>query len=919
MRAVAAADGSVGRIFEGHLNARRAARRRRARAAAHGRARRGPRRAACSASGAPTPRPARASRRARAARRRCALTATKIFCSGAGGLDRALVHRARAEASAPRLAYVDLADGRRDRPRLVPRRRHARVGEPPRGLRRRAGPRAARRAGRARRASRGSRATRSAPPRAWAGIADAAVDAALADLAARARARRPARARRRADRDRARRRSTAGSSTRRPRRPERRPARRSRSSCASAVADAGRDDARRGRARVRLAPVRDRHGARPRAARLRAVRAPAPARPAGRPARAAPRWRRAMRAARSRPAYFERLYAGDPDPWDFATSAVRARRSTTRRSPRSAAAASRIGARGRLLDRRAHRAARRRAASGCSRSTSPRPRCEQRARLARVPNVTFERRELPEELPAGAFDLIVSSEVLYYLDAARVRRDARRDRPRARAPGRCSRSTGATPTGTYPLRGDEVHARLRAPLRPARLTRATADYVLERFDAHERLVIVGGGPAGLAAARGYREAGGDGDVTLVTPEPTRPTCARRCPRSSCAARPTRRSPLEAAAWYAEHGIEVRHGATVERARPGAARSRSPAARRWRTTPACSPPAPSRTAARPGRRGCARAALLADRARAARARRPRARDRDRHRLHRLRGGRLARDARAPGDARDRGGSRRRRAWARRPGGGSRAGCASSASRCGSARGRGDRATSMRTSSWPRSAIRPRSKHRRARRGLAVEDGRIATDERMRTSAAASRGRRRRPRPQRRRRPPLPVEHWGEALTTGEVAGRRRRRATREWDEAPGFWSTIGDAHAQVRGVGRRLRRGAAGRPRRRRLHRLVRHAAASPSACSPTSATRTTSAAASWSRRERRCRELSPPDLLRAASSCPRATRRRSIGALHARARGPAGRRRAEYEVLLVLDRCTRRDRGARPRRGRAAA
>ena len=33
-----------------------------------------------------------------------------------------------------------------------------------------------------------------------------------------------------------------------------------------------------------------------------------------------------------------------------------------------------------------------------------------------------------------------------------------------------------------------------------------------------RLVIVGGGAAGLAAARGYREAGGDGEVELLTPE-----------------------------------------------------------------------------------------------------------------------------------------------------------------------------------------------------------------------------------------------------------------------------------------------------------------------------------------------------------------------------------------------------------------
>jgi len=37
-----------------------------------------------------------------------------------------------------------------------------------------------------------------------------------------------------------------------------------------------------------------------------------------------------------------------------------------------------------------------------------------------------------------------------------------------------------------------------------------------------RLVIAGGGPGALATARAYREAGGDGDVTLITPEAALP-------------------------------------------------------------------------------------------------------------------------------------------------------------------------------------------------------------------------------------------------------------------------------------------------------------------------------------------------------------------------------------------------------------
>src|SRR4051794_26372949 len=43
-------------------------------------------------------------------------------------------------------------------------------------------------------------------------------------------------------------------------------------------------------------------------------------------------------------------------------------------------------------------------------------------RLAEHPNVRVERRTIPRELPEGPFDLIVCSDVLYYLPARRLRR-----------------------------------------------------------------------------------------------------------------------------------------------------------------------------------------------------------------------------------------------------------------------------------------------------------------------------------------------------------------------------------------------------------------------------------------------------------------------------------------------------------------
>ena len=76
------------------------------------------------------------------------------------------------------------------------------------------------------------------------------------------------------------------------------------------------------------------------------------------------------------------------------------------------------------------------------------------------------------------------------------------------------------------------------------------------------------------------------------------------------------------------------------------------------------------------------------------------------------------------------------------------------------------------------------------GLALRDGAVLADERMRTSAdgvfvagdlafAVNAAAKRR----------LRVEHWGEALGQGAVAGAGMARAGERWETAPGFWSTI----------------------------------------------------------------------------------------------------------------------------------
>ncbi len=73
----------------------------------------------------------------------------------------------------------------------------------------------------------------------------------------------------------------------------------------------------------------------------------------------------------------------------------------------------------------------------------------------------------------------------------------------------------------------------------------------------ERIVIVGGGPAALCAARGYRAAGGTGTVRLVTdddrPPYERPPLTKEHLRGESESDAL---PMEGDGWYAEHGVEL---------------------------------------------------------------------------------------------------------------------------------------------------------------------------------------------------------------------------------------------------------------------------------------------------------------------------------------------------------------------------
>jgi SAM-dependent methyltransferase len=178
---------------------------------------------------------------------------------------------------------------------------------------------------------------------------------------------------------------------------------------------------------------------------------------------------------------FDRLYAADPDPWDFATSPYeRAKYDATiraldgRRFARGLELGCSIGV---LTERLAAHCDDLLAVDLADAALT-----QARARLADLPHVRVERREIPEEFPAGPFGLIVASEVLYYLDDPALEA-AVEAIAAALEPGGSLLAVHWRPhTRTYPQRGDDVHARLAALGWPAGASERTPRYALDRLD-----------------------------------------------------------------------------------------------------------------------------------------------------------------------------------------------------------------------------------------------------------------------------------------------------------------------------------------------------------------------------------------------------------------------------------------------------
>ncbi|MEP6953324.1 MAG: SAM-dependent methyltransferase [Solirubrobacteraceae bacterium] len=187
-----------------------------------------------------------------------------------------------------------------------------------------------------------------------------------------------------------------------------------------------------------------------------------------------------MRLPRER---FEALYEADPDPWGFESEPYeREKYARTmqalgdRTYPCGFEAGCSIGV---LTSALATRCDELLAVDIAQRAVDA-----ARKRLADAPHVRIERSELPEDWPAGPFDLVVCSEVLYYLAPETLRAALPAMRASVAPGGRMIAVHFRPPSSVDPMTGDDVHAMLRAELGLAHVEGTAEDrYLLDVFGA----------------------------------------------------------------------------------------------------------------------------------------------------------------------------------------------------------------------------------------------------------------------------------------------------------------------------------------------------------------------------------------------------------------------------------------------------
>jgi SAM-dependent methyltransferase len=176
--------------------------------------------------------------------------------------------------------------------------------------------------------------------------------------------------------------------------------------------------------------------------------------------------------------YFDKMYQDDPDPWRFATSPYEAEKyaATIAALPeRMFAAGLEVGCSiGILTGQLASRCDALLALDGAEAAL-------EQAR-ARCPGVTFRRCMVPADWPPGTFDLIVFSEVLYYLDASDIRSTADLAMGALR-PGGCLLLVHYLGLTDYPTTGDDAADWFieATALKPA-LQKGQPGYRIDRLD-----------------------------------------------------------------------------------------------------------------------------------------------------------------------------------------------------------------------------------------------------------------------------------------------------------------------------------------------------------------------------------------------------------------------------------------------------
>jgi cyclopropane fatty-acyl-phospholipid synthase-like methyltransferase len=185
-----------------------------------------------------------------------------------------------------------------------------------------------------------------------------------------------------------------------------------------------------------------------------------------------------------KPEYFDALYTADPDPWNFAASPYeRAKYTLTLNAmpkPRYRSALE-VGCSIGVLTRSL--------ASRCdavvSIDAAQTPLAEARRRCADLPGVRFEQMFVPDEWPDGVFELVLLSEVIYYLSREDVGRLASRVTRSLSREGSVILVHWTGPTN-YPLSGDEAATLFIERIQPTCVLKRGDRYRQFRLDVLSR-------------------------------------------------------------------------------------------------------------------------------------------------------------------------------------------------------------------------------------------------------------------------------------------------------------------------------------------------------------------------------------------------------------------------------------------------